>query len=143
MKYLILAAMIAVTACGSNNNSNTPYTAERATVSSVAVKEYTEDVNDPLNPDWKFKVALFEQKESLKYEVRFQYKEVTGEKVFSFPNMGFMPKPELRKGPEKFSCIIGFYDADSTFMELRVVKVENENLVYKHLKEYKVEEAKK
>lgn len=85
MKYLILAAMIAVTACGSSNSSNTPYTAERATVSSVAVKEYTEDVNDPLNPDWKFKVALFEQKESLKYEVRFQYKEVTGEKIFSFP----------------------------------------------------------
>ena len=141
MKYLILVAMIAVTACGSNNNSNAPYTAERATVSSVAVKEYTEDVNDPLNPDWKFKVALFEQKESLKYEVRFQYKEVTGEKIFSF--MGFMPKPELKKGPEKFSCIIGFYDADSTFMELRMVKVENENLVYRHLKEYKVEEAKK
>jgi hypothetical protein len=143
MKYLILAAMIAVTACGSNNNSNTPYTAERATVSSVAVKEYTEDVNDPLNPDWKFKVALFEQKESLKYEVRFQYKEVTGEKIFSFPNMGFMPKPELKKGPDKFSCIIGFYDADSTFMELRMIKVENENLVYRHLKEYKVEEEKK
>lgn len=143
MKYLILAAMIAVTACSSNNNSNTPYTAERATVSSIAVKEYTEDVNDPLNPDWKFKVALFEQKESLKYEVRFQYKEVTGEKIFTFPNMGFMPKPELKKGPEKFSCIIGFYDADSTFMELRMIKVENENLVYRHLKEYKVEAEKK
>lgn len=143
MKYLILTAMIAVAACSSNNNSSTPYTAERATVSSIAVKEYTEDVNDPLNPDWKFKVALFEQKESLKYEARFQYKEVTGEKIFSFPNMGFMPKPELRKGPDKFSCIIGFYDADSTFMELRMIKVENENLVYKHLKEYKVEEAKK
>ena len=140
MKYLILAAMIAVTACSSNNNSNIPYTAERATVSSIAVKEYTEDVNDPLNPDWKFKVALFEQKESLKYEVRFQYKEVTGEKIFSFPNMGFMPKPDLKKGPDKFSCIIGFYDADSTFMELRMIKVENENLVYRHLKEYKVEE---
>ncbi len=144
MKYLILAVAIFFTACnGANDNRNEPYTAERKTVSSLAVKEYTEDVNDPLNPDWKFKVALFEQKESLKYEVRFQYKEVTGEKVFSFPNMGFMPKPELKKGPEKFSCIIGFYDADSTFMELRMIKVENENLVYKHLKEYKVEEAKK
>ncbi len=142
MKYLMLAAMIAVTACNSSNNSNAAYTAERVTVSSLPVKEYTEDVNDTLNPDWKFKVALFEQKESLKYEVRFQYKEVTGEKIFSFPNMGFMPKPELKKGPEKFSCVIGFYDADSTFMELRMIKVENENLVYKHLKEYKVEEKK-
>ena len=144
MKYLFLAVAIAFTACnGAKNSNNEPFTAERKTVSSAAVKEYTEDVNDPLNPDWKFKVALFEQKESLKYEVKFQYKEVTGEKIFTFPNMGFMPKPELKKGPDKFSCIIGFYDADSTFMELRMIKVENENLVYKHLKEYKVEEAKK
>ena len=64
MKYLILAVAIAFTACnGGKNNSNEPYTAERKTVSAMAVKEYTEDVNDQLNPDWKFKVDLFEQKE--------------------------------------------------------------------------------
>lgn len=144
MKYLMLAMSIVFIACNNQpKNKNEPFTAERVTVKPDAVKEYVEDVNDPLNPGWKFKVALYEQKESLKYEVRFQYKEVTGEKIFSYPNMGFMPKPELKKGPDKFSCIIGFYDADSTFMELRMIKVENENLVYKHLKEYKVEEAKK
>lgn len=144
MKYLIAAMVIVLTACNTNEkSSNEPFTPERKTVNPAAVKEYTEDVNDPLNPGWKFKVALFEQKESLKYEVKFQYKEVTGEKIFSFPNMGFMPKPDLKKGPDKYSCIIGFYDADSTFMELRMIKVENENLVYKHLKEYQVEKEKK
>jgi hypothetical protein len=144
MKQLLFIALIVLVSCTTNKKSNTePYTKERVAVNPNAVKEYTEDVNDPLNPDWKFKVALFEQKESLKYEVRFQYKEVTGEKIFSFPNMGFMPKPDLKKGPDKFSCIIGFYDADSTFMELRMIKVENENLVYRHLKEYKVEEEVK
>jgi len=144
MKKLLFLSLIILASCNSDKKNNAePYAKERVTVNPSAVKEYTEDVNDPLNPDWKFKVALFEQKESLKYEVKFQYKEVTGEKIFDFPNMGFMPKPELKKGPDKFSCIIGFYDADSTFKELRMIKVENENLVYKHLKEYKVEEEKK
>ncbi len=144
MKQLICLLLIVSISCNSNETKNNiqPYTKERTTVNPNAVKEYVEEVNDSLNPDWKFRVALFEQKESLKYEVRFQYKEVTGEKIFSVPNMGFMPKPELKKGKDKFSCIIGFYNADSTFMELRMIKVENENLVYKHLKEYKVEEVK-
>jgi hypothetical protein len=144
MKQLICLLLIVSISCNSNGTKNNvqPYTKERTTVNPNAVKEYVEEVNDSLNPDWKFRVALFEQKESLKYEVRFQYKEITGEKIFSFPNMGFMPKPELKEGKNKFSCIIGFYDADSTFMELRMIKVENENLVYRHLKEYKVEEKK-
>ena len=144
MKQFLFFAFLTLISCNSGTNQNLePYTKERTTVNPAAVKVYEEDINDPLNPEWKFKVELFEQKESLKYELRFQYKEVTGEKIFSVPNMGFMPKPELKKGPEPFSCIIGFYDADSTFMELRLVKVENDNLVYKHLKEYKVDEMKK
>jgi len=143
MKQILVLALLAFISCNTGKqNDSQPYTKERATVNTNPVKEYSEDVNDPINPDWKFKVALFEQKESLKYEVRFQYKEVTGEKIFAYPNMGFMPKPELKKGPEPFSCIIGFYNADSVFMELRMIKVENDNLVYRHLKEYKVEEEK-
>ena len=144
MKQFLFFALLLLISCNSGTNQNlAPYSKERTTINSKAVKEYVEDVNDPLNPEWKFKVELYEQKESLKYELRFQYKEVTGEKIFSVPNMGFMPKPELKKGPEPFSCIVGFYNADSVFMELRIIKVENDNLVYKHLKEYKVEEEKK
>ena len=144
MKQLLSFAFLLLFACNNKQTNNTePYTKERTTVNPAPVKEYTEEVGDKLNPEWKFKVQLFEQKESLKYEVKFQYKEVTGEKIFSFPNLGFMPKPELRKGAEPFSCIIGFYDADSVFMELRMIKVENENLLYKHLKEYQVGEEKK
>lgn len=144
MKQILLFATILFISCNNGASNNTqPYTKERTTVKIAPVVEYTETVNDQLNPDWNFKVALFEQKESLKYEVKFQYKEVTGEKIFSFPNMGFMPKPGLKKGPEPFSCIIGFYDADSVFMDLRMIKVENENLIYKHLKEYKTEDPKK
>lgn len=144
MKLYFVFIFLSAFACNSATISNIqPYTKERTTVNPAPVKEYAEEVGDKLNPEWKFKVQLFEQKESLKYEVKFQYKEVTGEKIFSFPNLGFMPKPELRKGAEPFSCIIGFYDADSVFMELRMIKVENENLMYRHLKEYSVGEEKK
>ena len=89
------------------------------------------------------KVQLFEQKESLKYEVKFSYNGTTGEKIFSYPNLGFMPKPGLKRGPNSMSCIVGFYDADSVFMDLRLIAVENGNLMYRHLKEYQVEEDKK
>jgi hypothetical protein len=144
MKQILSFAFLLFIACNNTQTSNTePYTKERTTVNPNPVKEYVEEVGDKLNPDWKFKVQLFEQKESLKYEVKFQYKEVMGEKIFSYPNLGFMPKPELKKGPDKFSCIVGFYDADSTFMELRLIKMENENLMYRHLKEYSVGEEKK
>ena len=139
----VLLGFICLSSCNNGQSGNTePYTKERVTVNPNPVKEYVEEVGDKLNPEWKFKVQLFEQKESLKYEVKFQYKEVKGEKIFSYPNLGFMPKPELKKGPDQFSCIVGFYDADSTFMELRLIKVENENMVYRHLKEYQVEEEK-
>jgi hypothetical protein len=144
MKQIFSFALLLFIACNNKPaNNEQPYTKERTTVNPNPVKEYVEEVGDKLNPEWKFKVQLFEQKESLKYEVKFQYKEVTGEKIFSFPNLGFMPKPELKKGPKPFSCIVGFYDADSVFMELRMIAVENENLMYRHLKEYQVGETKK
>ena len=144
MKQVItILAVVLLFSCSNSGGSTQPYTEERATVNAEPVKVYEESVGDSLNPDWKFKVELYEQKKSLQYHAKFQYKEVSGEKIFSYPNLGFMPKPELRKGSDPFSCIIGFYDADSTFMELRLVKVENENLVYRHLKEYSVEADKK
>jgi hypothetical protein len=141
----VLLLGICFASCSNNQKSDStePYVKERTTVNPNPVITYEETVKDDLNPEWKFKVELFEQKESLKYEVKFQYKEVTGEKIFSFPNLGFMPKPGIKKGPDKFSCIIGFYDADSVFMDLRMIKVENENLLYRHLKEYAVEKEKK
>jgi hypothetical protein len=139
MKKLAAIAFLAFVACGEKkSNSNEPFVKERTTVNPAAVKEYTAGTDTA-----KFKVQLFEQKESLNYEVKFAYKEATGEKIFTLPNMGIMPKPELKKGADDLSCIIGFYDADSTFMEFRLVKVENGTLVYRHLKEYQVEDPKK
>ncbi len=144
MKYVFLIAMIAFASCKSAKKDNTePFTPERATVNPNAVKEYVVNLNDPKDPNAEFHVALFEQKKSLDYAVRFRFREAASEKIFSLPNLGFMPKPELRKGADSLTCVIGFYDADSTFMEFRSIQVENGVMSYKHLKEYQTEEPKK
>ena len=138
-KLIVVVAAFAFVACGEKNpNNNEPFVKERATVNPAAVKEYVAGSDTA-----QFKVQLFEQKESLNYELKFSYKDASSEKIFTLPNMGIMPKPELKKGADDLSCIIGFYDADSTFMEYRLVKVENGTLLYRHLKEYKVEDPKK
>ena len=136
---IILLLLVSFCACGDANNT-VPYTKERAIVNPEAVLTYTESDNGDTAKT--LRVALFEQKESLKFEVKFSYKDATGEKIFSYPNLGFMPKPGLKKGPKPMSCIIGFYDADSVFMDLRLVAVENGSLYYRHLKEYQVEAEK-
>jgi hypothetical protein len=139
MKKLALIALVAFTACGEKNpNNNEPFVKDRATINPAPVKEYVAGEDTA-----QFKVQLFEQKESLNYEVKFSYKDASSEKIFTLPNMGIMPKPELKKGADDLSCIIGFYDADSTFMEYRLVKVENGSLFYRHLKEYQTEAPKK
>lgn len=140
---LVFVAILFLVSCGSNHSHLEPYTEEREVVKTDPVLEYNVPLNDSLNPDWAFNVKLYEQKKSLQYRVVFKYKEVEGEKIFTYPNLGFMPKPGLRPGDDSLSCIVGFYDADSTFMDMRLIKVENGNLVYRHLKEYQVDDGKK
>ena len=138
-KLFVVIATVMLAACAEKNtNSNEPFVKERATVNPAPVKEYVAGADTA-----KFKVQLFEQKESLNYEVKFSFKEAASEKIITLPNMGIMPKPDLKKGADDLTCIIGFYDADSVFMEYRQIKVENGTLGYKHLKEYQVEDPKK
>ncbi len=141
-QLIILLFTISFIACNNETGKTEPYTKERTTVKSGAVMTYTESTSNDDSTN-TLKVELFEQKESLKYEVKFSYNGNNGEKIFSYPNLGFMPKPGLKKGPNPMSCIVGFYDADSTFMELRLIAVENGGLIYRHLKEYQVGETKK
>lgn len=140
-QFLLSLCILGFIACNNETSTTEPYTKERATVKSDAVVSYTESENGDTSKT--LKVQLFEQKESLKYEVKFSYNGANGEKIFSYPNLGFMPMPGLKKGPKPMSCIVGFYNADSTFMELRLIAVENGGLIYRHLKEYQVEEEKK
>lgn len=143
MKQFFPFAFLLFIACNNQTKNTTePYTKERATVNPNAVATYTESESN--NDSTKtLKVELFEQKESLKYEVKFSYNGSSSEKIFSYPNLGMMPKPGLKKGSSPMSCIVGFYDNDSTFMELRLIAVEKGSLIYRHLKEYQTEAEKK
>lgn len=142
MKQLFFSVLIfSFIACNNQTSDTQTYSKERTTVKTEPVLTYTESENGDTSKT--LKVQLFEQKESLKYEVKFSYNGTNGEKIFSYPNLGFMPKPGLKKGTNPMSCIVGFYDADSLFMDLRLIAVENGNLMYRHLKEYQVEGNKK
>ena len=145
MKYFFLVAMIVLASCKSTDKKDNtePYVAERATVNHNAVKEYIVNLNDPKDRNAEFHVALFEQKKTLEYEVRFRYKDAASEKIFTLPNLGFMPKPDLKRGADSLTCVIGFYDADSTFKEFRAIQVVDGIMSYKHLKEYQTEDPKK
>ena len=138
-KKFVIAAILAFAACKAKPETNQPYVAERAVVRTEPVKEYSFMSADSA----RFIVQLLEQKKSLNYEIKFSYKDASGEKIITLPNLGIMPKPDLKKGADDLTCIVGFYDADSVFMEFRQIKVHNGMLGYKHLKEYKVEQPNK
>jgi hypothetical protein len=53
---------------------------------------------------------LFETEKTFRYLLKMQFEEIKGEDTLKLPNFGIDPKPELRKGKDKYSCVIGFID---------------------------------
>lgn len=94
----------------------------RDTVQKTPVAEYQVKTDNPLN-DWYFSVRLYETPKTFHYLIRLQYEEIQGQDTLKLPNFGTMPKPAIRKGPEKYSCIIGFMDKDNQFREYKKVYV--------------------
>lgn len=109
----------------------------RDTVAKQAVAEYRVKTDNPLN-DWYFSVRLYETKKTFHYLIRLQFEEVSGTDTLKLPNFGVMPQPEIRKGPEQYSCIIGFLDKDKQFREYKKVYVVGERLKITALKHYAV-----
>lgn len=109
----------------------------RDNVNAAPVAEYKEKTDNPLN-DWYFSVKLFETPNTFYYLIKLQYEEVKGEDTLKLPNFGIMPKPMIQKGPEKYSCIIGFMDKDNQFREYKKVYMENDHLKIVALKHYAV-----
>jgi len=54
-----------------------------------------------------------------------QFEEIRGEDTLILPNFGFIPKPILRKGKDKYACIIGFMDKENKFREYKLVYVKD------------------
>ena len=112
---------------------------ERETVADTAVARYSKRTDDPLN-DWYFRVSVFETRNTFHYLMKLQFEEIRGEDTLKIPNLGFEPKVEIRKGPEKYSCIIGFLDKENAFREYKKVYVKNNALKVTTLRHYAVRE---
>jgi hypothetical protein len=96
----------------------------RKEVKKAAVGVYKEKTDNPLN-DWYFSVRLFETEKTFQYLLKMQFEEIRGEDTLTLPNFGVNPKPELRKGKDKYSCIIGFIDRENKFREYKLVSVKD------------------
>jgi hypothetical protein len=96
----------------------------RNEIKTEPVAEYQEKVNNNLN-DWHFSVKLFETKKTFYYLIKMQFEEVIAEDTLKLPNLGFLPKPVIQKGNDKYSCVIGFMDVQNKFNEYKLVHVDN------------------
>lgn len=154
---LILAALILFTsACSDSDGSNSttpqtpaedsavtktiPVPLERTVIADTAVASFSKKTDDPLN-DWYFKVGIYETKKTFHYLMKLQFEEIRGEDTLKIPNFGIEPKVEIRKGPEKYSCIIGFLDKENAFREYKKVFVKNNSLKVTTLRHYAVYEV--
>jgi hypothetical protein len=109
----------------------------RKEIKTEPVAAYKEKTDNPLN-DWYFSVKLFETKKTFYYLMKLQFEEIRGEDTLKLPNFGYEPKPVIKKGTDKYSCIIGFMDDSSKFREYKLVHVENNRLKVTALKHYAV-----
>jgi hypothetical protein len=110
----------------------------RKEVNKEPVAEYKEKVNEQLDNNWYFSVRLFETDKTLSYRVKMQYEELQGEDTLRLPDLGMLPRPVIRKGPDKYSCILGFIDQDSAFREYKLVYVKGKEMGIRALKHYAV-----
>jgi hypothetical protein len=111
----------------------------RDSVSKQPVAQFSQKTDNPLN-DWYFSVKLYETPKTFSYLMRLQFEEITGEDTLRLPNLGIMPKPVIQKGPDKYSCIIGFMDNENKFREYKKVYVKDNTLKVTALKHYAVYE---
>ena len=126
-----------------NSSSAENVPEHRKEIKKEAVAVYKEKTDDPLN-DWYFTVRLFETDKTFNYVLKMQFEEIKGEDTLTIPNFGIDPKPELRKGKDKYSCIIGFIDRDNKFREYKLVYVKDgSQLKLTTLNHYSVVSAEK
>lgn len=133
--------MLAVVSDSGNIKKST-YPEERKEVNKQAVASYKEKVDNPLN-EWYFSVQLFETSKSFHYKMILQYEEIRGVDTLKLPNFGLEPKPEIRKGADAFSCIVGFLDKEGNFREYKKVYVANGGLKVTTIKHYGVSTIKR
>ena len=115
---------------------------ERTNVNPKAVATYSTTVPDPYN-DFKFAVKLYETPLRFRYRVAVTYKMLDVKDSVDIPNFGYQPKVDVQKQKDDLSCMIGFYDAKGTFMDLKKVEVVGNQLKIRQVKRYGVGTVRK
>lgn len=111
--------------------------AERDTVSAAPVAEYFENVPGYDKEDG-FYVALYETKETFHYKIKMCLQHIDGTDTLRIPNFGIWPKPILKKGDKKLSCVAGFADKEGNFKESKLIFSDDGDLRVRVLKRYAV-----
>lgn len=109
----------------------------RDSVKTAPIAQYKERTDNPLN-DWYFSVQLYETSKTFHYRMHLRFEEIEGDDTLKLPNFGTLPEPVIQKGPEKYSCIVGFKDKEGNFREYKKVYVKNDHLKVTALKHYAV-----
>ncbi|HEV2354694.1 MAG TPA: hypothetical protein VGR89_10640 [Puia sp.] len=91
----------------------------RKQVRTEPVGQYKEKTG---NISGDFSVRLFETAKTMDYRAEVEWEGLPGSDTIKVPDLGIEPRPVLQKGPEKFSCIIGFLDNEKQFRELKLVQ---------------------
>lgn len=149
MKNLIYTIPLLLLACNNGesekqqHNSGTvvnpvnTISEKREKVNSAPVAEYKQKVPDELN-DWYFTVKVYETPATFDYKVKLQYQELRAEDSFTVPNLGINPSIAIKKGPEDYSCIIGFHDKEGLFREYKLVSAKDGKVKIKTIGHYAV-----
>ncbi len=111
----------------------------RTNVKAEPIATYNYALPNDLNK-WHFNVTLKETTQRFNYLLEMQYQEMTGADTIRFPNFGFEPEPQIKKGSNDLECIIGFLDKEKKFRDYIKVFIDNDQLRVKTLKQYAVYE---
>jgi len=128
----------------SNSNNNKSVIAKTDTILTIReqvnpnpVASFLKRIPDELN-DWHFSVNVYETRETFHYLMKLEYMEMREKDTLKIPNIGIMPRIEIRQGKEDYSCIIGFYDKANNFKEYKQVTAKDGRLSVKVLHHYGV-----
>lgn len=153
MRTLVLLALLTF-AVGCNNTQkkakepekrvvvNDTIPRERTDVDPEPVAAYSVRVPDALN-QFKFAVQLYETPLRFRYRVAVTYKTLDVKDSVDIPNFGYQPKVDVKKQENDLSAMIGFYDAEGTFMDLKKVEVVGNQLKLRQVKRYGVGTVRK
>ena len=144
---LFFSLILFAFACNNPNSSSNPDSTSiditstvdpvRTNVKAGPVASYDYAIPNDLNK-WRFTVTLKETQKRFNYLLDMQYQEMTGQDTIRFPNFGFEPEPQIKKGSNDLECIIGFLDKEKKFRDFIKVFVDNGQLRMKTLKQYAV-----